>query len=199
MDRTLKVALCSLTCNIAYSAYHLVLGIVTTSWWLLTLGVYYFILSIIRYFVLRAKTKRRFAIHFAGTMLMVLSLPLAGTVILSVVRNRGHAFHMIIMIAMAAYAFTKITLATINLVKSRRSTSVTRLTLRNISFADALVSIFALQRSMLVSFEGMSESEIQIMNAVIGSVVCAAVFLLGANLFRKEKMLYRRISLKSDQ
>ncbi|MBR6760704.1 MAG: hypothetical protein IKM30_01545 [Oscillospiraceae bacterium] len=199
MDRTLKVALCSLICNIAYSAYHLVLGIVTTSWWLLTLGVYYFILSIIRYFVLRAKTKRRFAIHFAGTMLMVLSLPLAGTVILSVVRNRGHAFHMIIMIAMAAYAFTKITLATINLVKSRRSTSVTRLTLRNISFADALVSIFALQRSMLVSFEGMSESEIQIMNAVIGSVVCAAVFLLGANLFRKEKMLYRRISLKSDQ
>ena len=94
---------------------------------------------------------------------------------------------MIIMIAMAAYAFTKITLATINLVKSRRSTSVTRLTLRNISFADALVSIFARQRSMLVSFEGMSESEIQIMNAVIGSVVCAAVFLLGANLFAKKK------------
>ena len=83
---------------------------------------------------------------------------------------------------MAAYAFTKITLATIKLIKARRSTSATLITLRNISFADAFVSIFALQRSMLVSFEGMAEGEIQIMNAVLGSVVCIVVFFLGLNL-----------------
>ena len=115
---------------------------------------------------------------------MVLSIPLFGTVILSVVRDRGHEYHMIVMIAMAAYAFTKITLAAINLVKSRRSASRVLLTLRNISFADAFVSIFALQRSMLVSFEGMTETEILIMNAVLGSVVCIIVFLLGWNLVR---------------
>jgi len=119
-------------------------------------------------------------------MLMILSVPLAGTVILSVVRDRGHEFHMIVMIAIATYTFTKTTLATVNFIKSRRSISVKIVTLRNISFADAFVSIFALQRSMLVSFEGMNESEILIMNAVTGSAVCIITFLLGLKLAKNK-------------
>ena len=186
MDKTLKIALASLMLNTAFATYHLVFGIVTSSWWLLTLGSYYLILSIVRFVVLLFKFKERFIAKFAGWMLILLSIPLAGTVILSVVRDRGHELHMIVMIAMAVYAFTKITLATINLVKSRRSTLATIITLRNISFADAFVSIFALQRSMLVSFEGMTEAEIVIMNATFGSAVCIVVFLLGLNLIRNK-------------
>ena len=186
MDKTLKIALASLMLNTAFATYHLVFGIVTSSWWLLTLGSYYLILSIVRFVVLLFKFKERFIAKFAGWMLILLSIPLAGTVILSVVRDRGHELHMIVMIAMAVYAFTKITLATINLVKSRRSTLATIIMLRNISFADAFVSIFALQRSMLVSFEGMTEAEIVIMNATFGSAVCIVVFLLGLNLIRNK-------------
>ncbi len=186
MDRTRGFALASLIMNVAFGAYHLVFGVLSNSWWLLTLGTYYLILSIVRFAVLQTKGKERFITKFAGWMLMALSIPLAGTVILSVMRDRGRQFHMIVMIAIAVYAFTKITLATINLVKSRRSTSATLITLRNISFADALVSIFALQRSMLVSFEGMAESEILIMNATLGSAVCIVVFLLGLNLIRNK-------------
>ena len=190
MDKALKFALISLVFNVAFGAYHLVFGIVSSSWWLLTLGSYYLILSTVRFAVLRTKSKERFIIKFTGWMLMVLSIPLSGTVILSLVRDRGHEYHMIVMIAMATYAFTKITLATINLVKSRRSTSATLITLRNISFADAFVSIFALQRSMLVSFEGMTETEILIMNVALGSAVCIIVFLLGLNLVRSKKILF---------
>ena len=124
---------------------------------------------------------------------MLLSLPFAGTVILSVVEDRGHERNIIVMIAIAAYAFTKITFATIKLIKARRSTSVTLITLRNISFADAVVSIFALQRSMLVSFRGMTEAEIVIMNATLGSAVCVIVFLLGLNLVRNRKILFKSI------
>ena len=191
MDRTLKFALASLTFNIAFAIYHLVLGVVTSSWWLLTLGSYYLILSIVRFAVLRSNSKERFITKFTGWMLMVLTVPLVGTVILSVIRDRGHELHMIIMIAMAAYAFTKITLATIKFIKARRSTSATLITLRNISFADAFVSIFALQRSMLVSFEGMTEAEIVIMNATLGSAVCVIVFLLGLNLVGNRKILHK--------
>ena len=182
MNRTLKFALGSLAFNLAFSAYHLIFGIVSESWWLLTLGTYYLFLSIVRFFVITYSKNPNVVKIFTGVMLMVLSFPLIGTVILSVVRDRGHELHMIVMIAMAAYSFTKITLATINLIKSRRSSSAQLITLRNISFADAFVSIFALQRSMLVSFEGMTESEIQLMNALLGSAVCVIVFLLGLNL-----------------
>ena len=187
MDRTLKLALASLSFNVAFATYHLVMGLVTRSWWLLTLGSYYLVLSIVRFVVLRSKSKERSITKFTGGMLIALSIPLAGTVILSVVRDRGYKLHMVVMIAMALYAFTKITLATIKLIKARRSASATLITLRNISFADGFVSIFALQRSMLVSFEGMTEAEIVIMNAALGSTVCVIVLLLGINLLRDKK------------
>ena len=194
MDRTLKLALASLSFNIAFASYHLIWGLITSSWWLLTLGSYYLVLSIVRFVVLRSKKQERFVTKFTGWMLMLLSIPLAGTVILSVVRDRGLKLHMIVMIAMAVYAFTKITLATIKLIKASRSTSATLITLRNISYADAFVSIFALQRSMLVSFEGMTEVEIVIMNATLGSAVCVIVFLLGMNLLRSKKLLFRTLN-----
>ena len=167
MDRTLKFALASLVFNMAFATYHLVMGLVTRSWWLLTLGLYYLVLSVVRFVVLHLKSKEYFIIKFTGWMLMLLSIPIVGTVILSVLRDRDHKLHMIVMTAMAACAFTKITLAIIKLIHTRRSKYAILITLRNISLAYAFVSIFALQRSMLVSFERMSEVETVIINAAL--------------------------------
>ena len=185
MNRTLKFAVVSLVFNVAFAVYHLAMGAVSGSWWLTTVGSYYLGLSMVRFVVLRSKSKERFIIKFTGWMLIILSIPLVGTVILSVVRDRGHRLHMSVMVAIAAYAFTKLTLATVKIIKARRSASAILITLRNISFANAFVSIFSLQRSMLVTFAGMSETEIVIMNAALGSAVCVLVFMLGLNLVRK--------------
>lgn len=193
MDKTPKTALVSMILNMVFSVYHIVLGILTHSWWLFTVGFYYVILSIVRAIVLSKKEEKRSTAIFAGIMLMVLSLPLAGTVILSFMKDRGTVFHEIIMITITLYAFTKITLATVKLIKSRNSPSVKVITLRNISLATAFVSIFSLQRSMLVSFEGMSESGIRMMNLATGSAVCVIVFLLGLNLLKKEMLLFKYI------
>ena len=186
MDRTLKLALVSLLFNMVYSVYHIIFGITTYSWWFFTIGIYYAILSIVRFVVLRHKGKKRFVIRFTGIMLMVLSISLVGTVILAFVKDRGTEFHLIVMLAIAVYAFTKITLATIKWIKARKSKSAKLITLRNISFADAFVSVFSLQRSMLVTFEGMTEIEIRIMNVATGSAVCVIVFLLGLNLLQQK-------------
>ena len=194
MNRILKSALVSLSFNAVFSAYHIILGMMDRSWWLFTVGVYYVILSTARFAVIVTKRKNRYITALAGSLLILLSLPLAGTVILSFVRDRGTVFHEIVMISIATYSFTKITLAAVKLIKSRRSRSAKTVTLRNISFATALVSIFSLQRSMLVSFEGMSAMGIRIMNAATGSAVCILVFLLGLNLVRKEKFLFRSLN-----
>ena len=191
-DRTLKLALVSLLLNIAFSAYHIIWGITAHSWWFFTIGIYYAILSIVRFVVLRHKGKERFVIQFTGIMLMVLSLSLVGTVVLAFLKVRGTVFHLIVMLAIAVYAFTKITLAAIKWIKVRKSKSAKLITLRNISFADAVVSIFSLQRSMLVSFEGMSEIEIRIMNVATGSAVCIIIFLLGLNLMQQKRLLKRK-------
>lgn len=194
MNRILKSALISLAFNIAFGAYHIVFGVIGHSWWLFTVGVYYVILSAARFAVIMTKQNGRFVTKFAGIMLMVLSVPLAGTVVLAVVADRGTVFHEIVMIAIAVYAFTKITLATVKLVKSRHIRSAKAVTLRNISFATAFVSIFSLQRSMLVSFEGMTEAGIRIMNVATGCAVCIIVFLLGLNLVRKKKIIFRSLN-----
>lgn len=193
MDKILKLALISLISNIAFSVYNIVFGALSGSWWLLAVGLYYVILSVVRFAVILSKKRGRFITRFTGGMLISLSLPLAVTVFLSVVGDRGHKFDIIPMIAIATYAFTKITLATIKLIKSRHSGSPRLITLRNISFADAFVSIFSLQRSMLVSFEGMSGAEITVMNACTGSAVCIIVFLLGLNLVSDKHLLFKSL------
>ena len=194
MDRSLKFSLISLLVNAAFCAYHITFGIITNSWWLLTVGIYYGVLSIIRFVVLRAKSSSCFITKFTGAMLMLLALTLVGTVILAIAHDRGIVMHEILMIAMATYSFARITLAIINLIKARKSSSAKIITLRNISLSDACVSIFALQRSMLVSFGDMSQSDICIFNAVIGTAVCVIVFMLGLNLVRNKKRWFRNLN-----
>ena len=85
----------------------------------------------------------------------------------------------IVMITIATYTFYKIIMAIINLVKTKKYKSFLLITIRNIALADAAVSIFSLQRSMLVSFEGMTSENIRIMNICTGIGVCLIVFTLG--------------------
>ena len=89
--------------NTAFSIYHIGLGITTYSWWLFTLGFYYLTLAIVRFAVLRSKKTTFFLQKLTGGMLLVLSLPLAGTVVLAVVRDRGLVLPQVVMIGMAAY------------------------------------------------------------------------------------------------
>ena len=186
MNTTYKTATVSLAINIAFSVYNIVLGFVTRSWWLLTLGTYYSVLSVVRYTVLRSENENTaFLKRFTGLLLISMTLPLAGTVILASLKDRGIRYNEIVMISIAVYAFTKITLASVNLAKSKHIESARVQTLRNISFADAFVSIFSLQRSMLVSFGDMDENTVRIMNIATGSAVCVIVFLLGITLLRK--------------
>lgn len=182
-------ALLSLVFNIVFAIYNAVLGIVTASWWFITLGAYYVVLSTMRFALIRIRAKSSgkpsyegFAMRFTGVMFVFLSVCLVGTVILSVVNDRGTKYHEIVMISVALYAFTKITISIINLAKSKRYASPVYKALRNISFANALVSIFALQRSMLVSFGEMSPDNIRLFNILIGSGVCVVILLLGINL-----------------
>ena len=183
--RIKKTALIGLGFNFAYCVYHITYGVTTTSWWMLTIGIYYALLSIVRLVVLHYRGTKQFLVCFTGVMLIALSFSLVGTVVLAYVKDRGTVMPLIAMLATATYTFAKITVATVNWFKARKSKSVKVLSLRNISFANALVSIYSLQRSMLVSFDGMSATEIRIMNVLTGSAVCMVICWLGINLFQK--------------
>lgn len=184
--RSLRIALGGLALNVAFAAYYIIFGALSRSWWLLTLGAYYAVLSLLRFVVLRVKRGERFVTKATGAMLTLMTLPLVGTVLLSLIEDRGTRHGTIIMIAIAAYAFAKISIATVSLIRSRKSNSARVVTLRNISFADACVSIFSLQRSMLVSFSNMPKETVRTMNGATGAVVCVTVLLIGIYLLTRK-------------
>lgn len=179
----------SLGVNVAYAIGNCVLGFLTHSWWFITVGAYYVVLTVTRYAVLQIQRKAGgkydveiFARRITGILLVVLSACIVGVNILSVIEDRGTAYHEIIMITIATYTFTKITIAIIGMVKARGITSPAAKTLRNIALADACASIYTMQRSMLVSFPGMNGQGILILNIFTGTVVWIVVLLLGVNL-----------------
>ena len=194
MERIEKLTLLSLFINLAYAFYNAAIGFYTHSWWFVTLFLYFSVLSVTRFSLLRIKNKSAedfslelFAEKFTGIMFIILSVSLIGTVILSVIDNHGTKYNEIVMITIALYVFIKMTLAVINLIKARKNDSPVIKTLRGISFADAFVSVFSLQRSMLVSFGGMDEKDIKLFNTLTGSGVCIIIFLLGMNLLKGDK------------
>lgn len=175
--------------NSAYAVGNCAIGFITHSWWFITLGAYYLILSLSRFSVLEVKRRsnsnlelEQFAKKITGSLLIVLSFCLTGIVTLSAIEKRGLNLHEIVMIAIAAYTFTKIVFAIISLIKSKRLDSPALKTLRNISLVEALVSIYSLQRSMLISFPGMSDREIKLFNILTGTGVWLIVLIIGVNL-----------------
>lgn len=175
----------SLLINFLYAAGNCAVGFLTHSWWFITVGAYYAILAITRFSVLQIQRNadtEAFVKRVTGVLLLVLSFCIVGVNVLAIVEARGTEFHQIIMIAIATYTFTKITLAIIGMVKAKHTVSPAAKTLRNISLADACVSIYTMQRSMLVTFPGMAPWEIQLFNILTGSAVWIIVLLLGINL-----------------
>lgn len=179
----------SLAINFAYAVGNCAIGFLTHSWWFITMGAYYAVLTVSRFSVLQVKRRSAgdldmelFAKKITGILFLVLSFCLIGIITLSVVEKRGNDYHKILMIAIAAYTFTKIVLAIIGVVKAKHIASPVTKTLRNISLADAVVSIYSLQRSMLVSFPGMGQADIQLFNILTGTGAWAVVLVLGINL-----------------
>ncbi len=184
-----QTAILSLGFNFAFGVYNAVLGAINRSFWYLALAAYFIVLGVMRFAVVLTERKitandisQSFIMRFTGALLIFMGITLAGITYISVSDKTGDRHGEIVMIVMAVYAFTKITLAIINLVKVKKSNSSTVRVLRNISFADAAVSIFSLQRSMLVSFDGMSADDIFLMNGLTGTAVYILIFLLGINL-----------------
>lgn len=179
----------SLALNLVYALSHTAVGVWVCSWWFITSGAYYAVLAGARFAVLRVLrrangeyTAERSVEKLTGYLLVALAFCVVGINVLSIVEGRGTAYHEIVMIAIAAYTFTRITLAIVEMVKAKTSPSPVVKALRNLSLAAAGLSVYAMQRSMLATFPGMEAAEIRLLNIFTGTAVWLLVLLLGLNL-----------------
>lgn len=189
--RIFLIATLSLCFNGTYAAINIFLGLSEKSYWFITVGAYYLILAVMRFGIILSEKRNHteendsrlnFIRIFTGSLLIIMGIILCGVVHISIFYDVTKSHHEIFVITMATYAFTKITLAIINFVKRKHISSPVLSLIRNIGLADAAVSVFSLQRAMLVSFPGMKENEIMIMNACTGSAVWILVMLIGTGI-----------------
>lgn len=172
-SRIVLFAVFSFSLNLLYAFYHAALGIINQSVWFITMCAYYIVLSTMRLSAVLCERKNRstlsngieyFVMKLCGVLLILLNFILAGAIYISLSQNIATKYGEIIMITIATYTFSKITMTVIKAVKQRKNPSPLLSVIRSISYAEVAASVLTLQRSMLVSFDGMSNTEMHTMN-----------------------------------
>ena len=147
--------------NAMYGIFQLWLGFYHRTFWFCSLGAYYICLAGMRFFLVRHTRKyapgenmktELVKYRACGTIFLVMNLALALIVFFMVYWNRTFEHHMITAIAMAAYTFTAVTVAIVNVVKYRKYNSPVFSASKAISLAAALVSMLTLESTMLTTF-----------------------------------------------
>ena len=195
-SRIILFAVFSFSLNLLYAFYNGALGIINHSVWFITMCAYYIVLSTMRLSAILCGQKNKnisssdteyFVMKLCGVLLVLLNFVLVGAIYISLSRNIATKHGEIVMITIAAYTFYKITMTVIKAVKQRKNPSPLLSIIRSISYAEVAASVLTLQRSMLVSFGGMSDTDIRTMNILTGSAVCLFVLILGIVLITRGK------------
>jgi len=200
--RTFAAALGSFTVSVIYSGFHGILALWEGSVWYGALAGYYLLLALMRgrlFFAFRSSdrngTKALRAYRNCGILLILLDVALSVAIVEMIFNDRGFSYAGLMIYASAAYAFYKITLSVINLVRARRGEDLAVEAIRNIGLADAAVSILALQTAMFAAFpaEGIDTS---LFNTQTGAAVSLLTVGLGVfMILRAQKLKKNRTDI----
>ncbi len=191
--RTIIFTIISFLMSVAYGVFNGVLGIVGRSIWFGALAAYYIFLAFLRGGILlyhkrkkkndgeldndlvRAKTYRN-----CGILLLILNVALSSAIAQMIFDKQSFSYAGWTIYAFAAYAFYKITMSIINLVRARKQNDLTVQAVRNVNLVDGAVSILALQTALLSTF--MEEgTDVSMFNTLTGAAV--SLFAVSLSIF----------------
>ncbi len=175
--------------NGAYAALQLGLGIYHDSIWFYSLAAYYCSLAVMRLFLVQHTLRhkpgdnlKKELKHYrtCGTIFLFMNLALSGMMLQMIRENRIVQHHEITTIAMAAYSFTSLTLAIINVFRYRKYNSPAISAARAISLAAACVSMLTLEHTMLTTFQttDMTRQTKQLFLGISGGAVSAFIIAM---------------------
>lgn len=178
----------SLGLNVLYTIIKFGFSVYYRSVWFGTLAVYYLLLAVMRFVLLRYSGKIKFGsdltaewkrYRLCGAILLLMNLALTGVVIMVVHENEGFRYAGMLIYIMAMYAFYSVTTAIINVVKYRKYRSPVMSAAKVLHLAAALVSMLALETAMLAEFGGNNTAEFRlVMTGCTGGGVCAVIFAI---------------------
>ena len=198
--RTLLLAASSTLINVLYAVFNGVIAIIYRSPWYGSLAAYYIFLSLLRVgnvLIYRRRellTERKRVISrylFTGILLTLLPICLSFSILQMVRDGTGYEYPGLMIYATAAYAFYKITVSTVNLIKRRRTDDLTLRALGSVGLADSLVSILALQTALLTEFGDGTGAELA--NALTGAGISLVLLLIGISMLITAKKEYEKV------
>ena len=190
----------SLGINLLFAAMKLYYGARYRSVWFGTLAVYYILLAVMRFLLLRHVGQNSIGkdltaewkhYRWCGLILLLMNTALLGVVILILTEKQGFFYAGYLIYVVAMYAFYSVISAVRDLIKYRAYSSPVLSASMVIKFAAALVSILSLETAMLAQFgEADGEQFRIIMTGMTGCVVCLLVLVTAVvMLYRSTKQL----------
>lgn len=175
--------------NAAYGALQLGLGVYHRSMWFYSLAVYYACLAVMRFFLVRhtmryepGKERKRELIYYrrCGWVFLLLNIALFGMMFYMIHENRATQHNQITTITMAAYTFTTLTMAIINIFRYRKYNSPVVSAARTVSLTAACVSMLSLENTMLITFDGgkMTAQARQMFLALTGGAISIGIIVM---------------------
>ncbi len=185
----------SLAINTLYAGINLLSYFLYDSAWFSILALYYMILAVMRFLLLRFMGKvgigydivreyRR--ARLCGIILLAVNLTLSGAVLMMLYQNKGYEYHGIMIYVMAMYTFYITVHSIVSIVKYRRHGSPVMSAAKIISLSAALVSMLSLETAMHSEFGAETTPGFrQIMIASTGAGVSAVVITLSVYMIVK--------------
>lgn len=191
-----------MTVNFLYAAFRVVSGIIYASAWFAAIGVYHFIMGIIRVYLIfryrqRPPDSRDCVLYeygcckSVGKYLIALNIPMSAMVFMMVTKNSAFVYPGVIIYASAFYTFYITALAVIRLLR-RKSDSPILLASRLINLIAAVMAMFCLQTAMITRFGNGDDGFRRLMNSISGTAVCVAVIAVSVYMIVSAKNKIRK-------
>ena len=173
------------------------------SWWFVVLAVYYVIMAVMRFLLVRYVRIQKIGTSILGEwkrsrvcacILLLINLSLSGAVLMILYQSKGYDYPGIMIYVMALYTFYSTISAVVDIVRYRKLGSPVMSTAKIVSLSNALVSMLNLETAMFAQFGGeMSPEHQRIFIILTGAGVSLIVVTLSILLILRATKEIRRM------
>ena len=202
----IKLFLClSFIFNILYSVFLFVVSEMYSSKWFFVTSIYYGQLSVARIFIyLQISPQKQLVskiktMRACGCFLLSINLVFSTMMFILIYRNQYIKHHEIIVIALATYTFTSLTMAIINSIKHLSKNNYLHSCAKIISLISASVSIVTLTNIMLSTFGENNSLLRSIILPILGGFVSIFIIICAILMIRKANLDLRKLKNEKER
>ena len=183
--------LISLIFNFGYAIFLFIVSQVYFSKWFLVMSLYYALLSTARIFIFfeinpKSSLRKKILIMRAcGYFLLLLNLVVSVMIFLLIYTVPYAKYHKIIVITLAAYTFSALTIAIVNIVRYLKKNEYVYSCVKVISLISASVSMLTLTNTMLATFGSDNECLRSIILPILSGVVAIFIIVCAILMIKK--------------